>query len=79
MRVQLFGPIRERLGSDVVEVSGDGVDTVGGLLDRLAADYPELASYRASVRLAVDQRIVDEGARLDGASELALIPPVSGG
>lgn len=57
------------------------VDTVAALRAWLAAREPQLAVAlaRPGVRAVVDDMIVGEQAAIDDSSDLAFIPPVSGG
>lgn len=53
--------------------------TVAELLDALQERQPGLARFRGAYRVAVDLEVAPEGRSLEGAREIALIPPVSGG
>lgn len=52
------------------------VRTVG---DRLIAEHPELAAWRAQTRYGVNFQFVEPDAVLQQGDEVVLIPPVSGG
>jgi molybdopterin synthase catalytic subunit len=80
VRVRLFAILRERAGSEAVEVELPERATVSDALAALAErpGLDELLS-RLPVRMAVNREYADEGTRLDQGDELALIPPVSGG
>jgi len=80
VRVRLFAVLRERAGSDTVEVElGDGA-TVAEALEELAA-LPSLAEplARIPVGMAVNRAYASPETRLGPDDELALIPPISGG
>jgi len=74
VRVHLFAGLRERAGSDAVELDLPDGARVGDALNRLA-------ELTAGVRvvMAVNQEYADAGVVLRPGDELALIPPVSGG
>lgn len=80
VRVRLFAVLRERAGSDSIEIElADGA-TVGDALAELAAAPPlsELLD-RMPVRMAVNRTYAAADTRLAPGDELALIPPISGG
>jgi molybdopterin synthase catalytic subunit len=80
VQVRLFAMLRERAGSDSVELELRDGATVGEALEALA-ERPELADAldRMPVRMAVNREYADAGTTLRADDELALIPPVSGG
>ena len=78
-----FARVREAIGLD-----GEAVDppaeatTVGKLVDWLARRSPahaEAFADRSRLRAAIDDRFAAMDAPLDGAREVALFPPVTGG
>ena len=76
VRMLFFGPLAERLGEREIEVALKFGTTVGQLIDRF-----KLSEYLDSgLRVAIDGQI---GASLDtplaDSSEVAFLPPVSGG
>lgn len=75
MKILLFGQLKERLNADYIVI--DHVVNSDKLMTRLLADYPSLADV--SFRLAVDKNIVTEKVDLQENSEIALLPPFSGG
>jgi molybdopterin synthase catalytic subunit/molybdopterin converting factor small subunit len=80
VRVRLFAVLRERAGSDEVELElGEGA-TVADALSALGRFTPlgELLE-RLPVALAVNRDYADASTELGPDDELALIPPVSGG
>src|SRR5438067_1368605 len=74
VRVRLFASLRERAGSDVVELEVPDGALVGDVLGRLRA-----LCDGVPVVMAVNREYADPGLELHGGDELALIPPVSGG
>ena len=76
VRMLFFGPLAERLGEREIEVARKFGTTTEQLIDRF-----ELSEYLDSgLRVAIDGQI---GASLDApladSSEVAFLPPVSGG
>lgn len=80
VKVRLFAMLRERAGSDCVDVELQDGATVRDALDAVGAHHGlgELIS-RMPVVMAVNREYAPEGSTLEEGDELALIPPVSGG
>lgn len=81
VQVRYFASIREALGpGETLEV--DPGTTLAALRDHLVsrggAHAAALARGRA-LRVALDQAMTDESARLPGDCEVAFFPPVTGG
>ena len=83
MRMLYFAWVRERIGSGEEEVAPPAdVGTVAALIDWLAArDDAHAAAFadRARLRAAVDGVFVALDAPVEGAGEVAIFPPVTGG
>jgi sulfur-carrier protein len=82
MRLLYFAWVREAIGIDREERDVRPGTSVSALIDQMAAEdprYVEAFADRSKLRFAVDQKMVREGALLDGAEELAIFPPVTGG
>jgi molybdopterin converting factor subunit 1 len=80
VRVRLFAVLRERAGSEEVELElGEGA-TVADALASLE-ETPSLGELleRMPVAMAVNREYADRSTELGSGDELALIPPVSGG
>jgi molybdopterin converting factor subunit 1 len=80
VRVRLFAVLRERAGSDSIEIELAEDATVADALAQLAA-APSLAELleRMPVRMAVNRSYASAETPLAPGDELALIPPISGG
>ncbi len=80
VRVQLFANLRERAGSDYIELQLDHEATVADALQALSELQPlgELLS-RMPVHMAVNRDYAGPQTVLARNDELALIPPLSGG
>jgi molybdopterin converting factor small subunit len=76
MRVHYFGRLAEAAGVRSEEIAGPA--TVGALRAMLAGRVAGLGDA-GKVRALVDDAFVGEDHRLDGAVEVAFLPPVSGG
>lgn len=77
--VQLFAGARELAGSDTIEVDlADGA-TYEDLSQAVTAACPALTSLVKSARFASGSQYVPASQAIDPTSEIALIPPVSGG
>lgn len=77
--ILLFASLRERARTDRVRVDVDDDATVGDLVDAVARAHPELADLLSQCRVAVDHAFVSASDRLGTPTEIALVPPVSGG
>ena len=74
----LFGALADAAGWREREVDAPAISM---LRARLAADQPELAAAlaRPGVQVALDKAITRADAALCAASEVAFLPPMSGG
>jgi molybdopterin synthase sulfur carrier subunit len=83
MKILYFAWLRERLNKGEEDVMPPAhVTTVGELIGWLRQRDPaaDLAMQKPElIRAAVDTRIVDHAARINGAQVIALFPPMTGG
>ena len=77
--VKLFASVREAVGREEVTVRLSPGAAVRDLLERLAAEYPEIARHGRSLAVAVNHEIAPGSRVLLPGDEVALIPPVGGG
>jgi molybdopterin converting factor subunit 1 len=77
--IHLFARARDLVGKDKVVVELPLRATVGDLRQRLNEDYPTLKSLLDRSALAVNDEFADDSLSLPANSEIALLPPVSGG
>ena len=77
--VLLFAGLREAAKAETITVEIAEGSTAGDLLEAVETQIPALAGRVGASRVAVDHAFVDADDPIDGAKELALIPPVSGG
>ena len=81
MKILYFAWVRERIGLPSEELenrSGTVRDLIEGLRareERYAAAFADLSA----LRVAVDQQLTDFDASIEGASEVAFFPPMTGG
>lgn len=81
MDVLYFAWVRERIGIPREAVETEAT-TVMGLVDELRGReerYAAAFSDIAALRVAVDQKLTDFDAPLDGVREVAFFPPMTGG
>lgn len=79
MEILLFGITREITGRQRLTVpAAENINTVGELKNWLSNQYPALRQL-SSMAVAVDSVYAEESEALTAGSEVALIPPVSGG
>lgn len=79
VEVKLFGPVRDIVGTDTVQLEVHGSHTGEDAFDALAVRYPGLRPWRSSVRLAVNLEYLPFSHTLRAGDEVSFIPPVSGG
>ncbi|WP_434422314.1 molybdopterin converting factor subunit 1 [Nannocystis pusilla] len=79
LRVLLFAGLRERLRRDSVDLELPAGARVRDLLATLAREQPDLSASLSVCRVAVDQEFVAADHVIAEGSEVAVIPPVSGG
>jgi molybdopterin synthase sulfur carrier subunit len=83
MKLRYFAWVRERIGTaeEDIELPAEVV-TVRDLLRWLQKrddGYAEALRHPEAIRVAINQEHVDHKERLDGAREIALFPPMTGG
>ena len=83
MKVLYFAWIRERVGKAEEEIEPPAsVQTVGDLVQWLGGrgeEYAHAFENRKTVRAAIDRVHVRPEAKIAGAREVALFPPMTGG
>ena len=77
--LKLFSVYQEALGVEEMTMSLPVGTTVGEVCDRLIADHPELAKWKALTRFGINLQFVEPTTVLHSDDEIVLIPPVSGG
>ena len=81
LKILYFAWLRERIGepSEQVETNASTVSDLIAELRLRDESYDFAFSDLSSVRVAVNQTLSDFDATLDGASEVAFFPPMTGG
>jgi molybdopterin converting factor subunit 1 len=79
VKVLLFAHARDVAGADAVEVMLPSGATVGQLRQILVATHPKLAGIAARSAVAVNNDYAADNVEIPPGSEIALVPPVSGG
>lgn len=79
IRVRLFARSRDLAGADSVELELSDHATVADLRRQLATAVPKLAGLLERSAFAVNDEFADDTQALTVGSEVALLPPVSGG
>ena len=82
IQIVYFARVREAVGADGEQIEVEAGTNIAALIDRLAGQSERHAaafSDRTKLRFALDQKMVRADALLDGAKELAIFPPVTGG
>lgn len=83
VKLRYFAWVRERIGTAEEEIElPANLNTVRDLLLWLQArddSYAEALRHHEAIRVAINQEHVDHKERLEGAREIALFPPMTGG
>ena len=79
VRVRLFALAKQLAGCDTLDVQIPAGGTVGDVRRTLGQACPGLAGMMARVMIAVDSEYADDATAVTASSEVACIPPVSGG
>lgn len=75
MEITLFGQLRDIAGSNRISINA--IPDTNNLQKELELKYPGFAN--AKYAIAVDKKIISETVPLNAESEIALLPPFSGG
>jgi len=73
--VRAFGMIAEKIGSGQIQLSG--ISTIEELRKSLFDQFPDLKNMKFSI--AINKQLVSGNAPIPDDSEIALLPPFSGG
>ena len=79
IRILFFAQARDRAGHAERQIELPAGSRVADLKHRVRAEHPALEPLWAHLAIAVDGRLVEDGAPLKDGAEVALLPPVSGG
>lgn len=78
IRIRLFASFAERLGTELLELPGGELTTVGEVLDYFSREHPD-AGIRASTLVAVNLRQAGPDTPVAPGDEVAIMPPLAGG
>jgi len=79
LTVKLFAAARDLVGHQEVEVDLPAGANIGDLRRQMGEQFPALASLLTHAMFAVDAKYVADDVPAPENSEIACIPPVSGG
>ncbi|NIL96510.1 MAG: hypothetical protein GTO53_03730 [Planctomycetales bacterium] len=79
MRVKLFAVAAQRVGRDEILVDVASPADVAALKQAVCRQFPQLEPLASQLLVAVDTQYADDAEVVSPQSEVALIPPVSGG
>ena len=79
VKLLLFAAAKEIAGTDVIKLELEGNCSVEQLKTALVMEHPELAELTKRSAFAVDQTFASDDVQIGEDSEVAMIPPVSGG
>jgi len=79
LTVKLFAVARQRIGKSAIEVELPEAVTVANVRTAIIEQFPPLADIMRHARIAVDSEYEADATFVGIRSELAIIPPVSGG
>lgn len=78
--IRLFAGLAETIGSSSLSFQATEIPlTAGKLKELLSASYPNAASQIGASLIAIDREYAPDDSIITASSEVALIPPVSGG
>ncbi len=79
VRARFFAAHREQAGVDRLDVDLPEGATVGDLVERVVARWPQLAPAMRASRFAVNREYQPLTTVLRSGDEVAFVPPVAGG
>ncbi len=79
VNVRLFALAKQKAGRDVLAIELTDGASVADLRKALVQQSPELAPLVPNLMIAVDTHYASDDLRITESSEIAAIPPVSGG
>jgi molybdopterin converting factor subunit 1 len=79
INVKLFAVARQRIGANTIDVELPATATILALRGALVEQFPALTDVIPHIRFAVNSEYAADATTISPHSEIALIPPVSGG
>ena len=77
--VKLFAVAKQWADTDAIELDLPAPATVATVREALLTRLPKLAQFGSNLRFAVDTDYADDATLISADSNIACIPPVSGG
>ena len=78
-RVKLFAVAAQLAGADEIEVALSAEPTIASLRTALSDQYPALRQIMPHLMFAVNSQYANDQTPIETGTEIACIPPVSGG
>lgn len=79
LKIICCGAAQQWIGAAELDWPLHADDNVDAVLEQLAQRYPAFAEHRKTTAAACGERLLGGSEDASGLTELALIPPVSGG
>jgi molybdopterin converting factor subunit 1 len=79
IQIKLFAVAKERAGQETITVDLPANATIANMRDAIQTQHPSLAQILPHALWAVDTAYANDQTPITEQSEIALIPPVSGG
>jgi molybdopterin converting factor subunit 1 len=79
INLRLFAVARELAGAPELALELPESATVADVRRELLARFPQLSGFGSSLRFSVDAEYADDGTSITPTSQVACIPPTSGG
>lgn len=77
--IKLFAVYQEAYGVPELVREFPSETSVGGVLENIITEHPELSQWREITRFGVNLQFVEADTVLQDGDEVVFIPPVSGG
>ena len=79
IRIKYFASAKDKAGSSEEILEFDKNPTVNEVKERLVLEHPNLEQLLLRCRIAVSGRLVSRNELVKDGSEIAILPPISGG
>lgn len=79
IKVKLYAAFRDIVGTKEEDLDLPAGTTVGALLEKYIARFPQMARYKDHIILSVNKEYGAPGKVLKEGDEVSFLPPVSGG
>jgi len=77
--IRLFATLKDKAGTNRIRIVVAEPITMQGILDTIAATYPQLETSLSTTLISVNKAFADLETAVTAGDEIALFPPVSGG